>query len=443
MQDIKRDGIKKQKIELEILLAETGLLSLLKRIRFNPKPSQTTQETINPNQTRLVDFHMEISKKIDEVIQKNEEENTVEQSIVETRTTWTKTPQTPMFKTELLIEETKDFDNELFEIETPMNNNIEQSLQAEPFIQNLPVFVGPVEPKNTSVFAVGDHSNDKLLTTLGRIKINREKIKNSKQTTTKKKNGYSKAKNNYQEVKTELEKKKHELEEMKKLAKQKEEELKKKKQLKKEKEKQKAIELKKHEKEEKIKAKQELKIAKQKEKENKKQEKLKAKQELKLAKENQKQEKIEEFQQRKLEKQRQKELKEKEKLKLIKSKELEKQKLKDLKEKEKIKALKQKQLEEKKKKQETKTTKDKKPAKVNIFKKKETKKVEKTVKKPEIKTTEKEGQTNIQPPEDDLIKAFEIIDDLLGKLPDETIDEFVKSDDFEVYEKVVGKYKKK
>lgn len=426
MQKIKRDGKKKQvKTDLGIIIAaEMGLLSTLKKIKFNPKPSNTAQNTINPNQTRLVDFHMEISKKIDEVIQKHEQENINEQRIIEPRTTWTKTPKTPLFKTEIQIDtETTSFDNELFEFKIQTNNTGNQSLAPEPHIQNQPVFVGPIQPKNTTIFAVGDHSEDTLLTTLGRIKINKEKIRSANKTKTKKKNGYSKAKDNYQEVQTELEKKKHELEEMKKLAKQKEEELKKKEHERKEKEKQKMLEKKQHEKEEKLRAKQELKIVREKEREKKKQDKIK---QLELIK---------------LEKQREKELKQQEKIKEMKSKEIEKQKQKELKEKEELKALKEKQVAEKKKKQQ-KTTKTK-PIIVNFLKKKEKSQEEKIVAKTELKTTKKEIETNIQPPEDDLIKAFEIIDELLGKLPNETIDEFVKSDDFEIYEKVVSRYKKK
>ena len=38
-------------------------------------------------------------------------------------------------------------------------------------------------------------------------------------------------------------------------------------------------------------------------------------------------------------------------------------------------------------------------------------------------------------------KGLEITDNLLGKLPDEVIDEFVKSKDYELYEKVIKKYK--
>jgi len=418
MQNKKRDGKKQIKPDLEIILAtEMGLLSILKRIKVTSKQNKKIQTTTSPNQTRLVDFHMEIAKRVDEVIQKNETENIEEPRIIEERTTWRKTPQLPTFKTEIPKEET-NIETEQIELETANNQN----LAAQPHIEHQPVFVGPIQPKHTPIFAVGDNQNDKLLTTLGRIKINREKTSAKKtETKPKTKNGYVKTKTSYQKVQTEIERKKHELEEMKRLAKEKEEELKRKEKEREKREKQKAIEQKKREKEEKLRAKQELKLAKQKEIEKKKQEKLKL------------------IEQRKLEKQRQKELKDKERLKELKTKEIEKQQQKELKEKEK-------QIQEEKKKQE------KKPIAVKIIKKKEKPERETPQPKPEpeIQTQQPEPQIEthqpepkLQPPEDDLIKAFEIIDDLLGKLPDDTINEFVQSDDFEIYEKVVSKYKKK
>ena len=438
MQNKKRDGKKQTKTDLEIFIAtETGILSTLKRIRFTADPSNEKPKTIEPSQTKLVDFHMEISKKIDEVIQKNEQENTVEEKrIVEPRTTWRKEPQTPFFKTETNLE------NEFIEVETPTDNINNPTLTAQPNIEHQPFFVGPIKPKNISLFAVGDHSEDQVLTSFAKIRINKDRTKSNNKTgkKTNKKNGYTKVKNDYEEVQTELERKKQELEEMKRLAKEKEEELKRKEQERKEKEKKRLEEKKKREKEEE-------KLAKQRAIEKKKQEKLKAKEELKLAKEKERQEKLKAKEEAKLAKQREKELKEKEKLEALKAKELEKQKQKELAEKEKIKALKQKEREEKKKKQEKakKSKKEKKSIglKISFSKNKERDAKEKPVKKQEIKTLEKETETEVQPPEDDLVKAFEIIDDLLGKLPEEAIDEFVKSDDFEVYEKVVGKYKKK
>ena len=43
--------------------------------------------------------------------------------------------------------------------------------------------------------------------------------------------------------------------------------------------------------------------------------------------------------------------------------------------------------------------------------------------------------------DEDIKKFLEVADDLLGKLPEEVVDEFVKSKDYELYEKVIKKYK--
>jgi len=43
--------------------------------------------------------------------------------------------------------------------------------------------------------------------------------------------------------------------------------------------------------------------------------------------------------------------------------------------------------------------------------------------------------------DEDIKKVLEITDNLLGKLPDEVIDEFIKSKDYELYEKIINKYK--
>jgi len=45
--------------------------------------------------------------------------------------------------------------------------------------------------------------------------------------------------------------------------------------------------------------------------------------------------------------------------------------------------------------------------------------------------------------DEDVEKLIPIIDSLLEKLPDEVIDEFAKSEDFTLYEKVISKYKNK
>ena len=43
--------------------------------------------------------------------------------------------------------------------------------------------------------------------------------------------------------------------------------------------------------------------------------------------------------------------------------------------------------------------------------------------------------------DDDIIEVLRITDDLLAKLPDDVIENFAKSKNFELYEKVLNKYK--
>ena len=43
--------------------------------------------------------------------------------------------------------------------------------------------------------------------------------------------------------------------------------------------------------------------------------------------------------------------------------------------------------------------------------------------------------------DEDIKKVLAITDNLLGKLPEEIIDEFIKSKDYELYEKVIRRYK--
>ena len=202
----------------------------------------------------------------------------------------------------------------------------------------------------------------------------------------RKKENNTKTKNNNGLAKT-----KKELEEMEKLAKQKEEE-----------------ELKK------------------KEEERKKQEKLKKLEEKRKLRE----EKQKEKERKKLEREKQKELKKLERQKRLeqKLKEKEEQKKKKIEEKQKLLAEleKKKQLEKQKKEKKTETSEKKILPFFKITEKKET------------KTTEQTTQTSW---DEEVSQAITIIDNLLEQLPEETIDKFVQSEDFEIYEKVVKKYK--
>jgi hypothetical protein len=42
--------------------------------------------------------------------------------------------------------------------------------------------------------------------------------------------------------------------------------------------------------------------------------------------------------------------------------------------------------------------------------------------------------------DDDLKKVLKVVDDLLGKLPDDAIDAFAKSDEFKIYQKIMDRY---
>ena len=469
-----RDGkksIEERKLEV-LLLTEMGFLSSLKRkqIRFNTKPFEKPEPTITEEtktQDNIVDFHLEISRKIDEVIRQHEEETEAQKQLenkqaefVEFRKPWTKKVDMPRFKTDLEpLSETIIQDEELFELETPENITITPITNIGikvPFTQ--PKIIENTEKKNfeqTVLTGIGDTSQD-ILTSLGRIKV-RKTSNVTPQKKTRKQNGYTVAKKDYESVQHKLEEKKKEIEEMERLAKLKEEELKRKKHEKAEKERQRKLQLKKQAKLEKQKQAEAKKLQKQKEIQKRKKERLEQLELKKLEKQKQiekkkkeKQKKLHaatELKEQKLkerelaEKQKNKE-KEKEKLEF---KKLEKQKQIEARKKEKqqklqaAKELKEQKLKEKELAKQQKQKKEKK----GFFKTKEpAAKTEKQVKKeiqPELKV-ETQKTDNF---DEEVKEALDIIDELLGKLPEETIDEFVQSKDFEIYEKVVSKYKNK
>jgi hypothetical protein len=59
------------------------------------------------------------------------------------------------------------------------------------------------------------------------------------------------------------------------------------------------------------------------------------------------------------------------------------------------------------------------------------------------KLISREGDISKETPvlDNEIRRLLNITDELLGKLPDEVIDEFAKSEDFKLYEKVMSKYK--
>jgi sucrose-6-phosphate hydrolase SacC (GH32 family) len=99
---------------------------------------------------------------------------------------------------------------------------------------------------------------------------------------------------------------------------------------------------------------------------------------------------------------------------------------------------KQKEIERLKKLEEKKKQKEK------IKTEKKTSKISKEEPKINIKhnINLKENSSEVLSMDEDVIKFLKIADDLLEKLPDNVIDDFAKSKDFEVYERVIKKYKK-
>lgn len=377
MPNYKKDKEGKQvNSEIDIFLAtELGILSSLKgkSIRFNPNPFKKPDRLSNDRDKNLsfVDFHLDIVKKVDALLEDRENElktDPVEvefvsqkqnvlslRDILEEREPFNKRPAKPVFRTELnSVDVFGSFDpkQDLFEVELP--TGLHSDLR---FVGNFEELCDASNVTNVEnspqIWAVDNKESSRWLMGLGKIKVRSKKdIKNDK-----------------------------------KIAKEKKKKLR----------------------------------EKQKERELKEQEKLKQIQLKETAK------------------------LEAEKQKLIEKENLEKEKQKKLEAK--------REIEEEKIKKEGSEEKasDKKDVKAKqvfggLFKKK------KESKKKEEKTTPAVEQPKVENKpvvkEEDFVldeevsNAITIIDELLEQLPDKVIDEFVQSDDFALYEKVVKKYKK-
>ena len=378
--------------ELDILLTtELGFFSLLKgkKIRLSPRPF--SNRTVNLNDENLIDLHLQIVKKIDELIGKHEKELQIKEpeplskrqktlslsEVVEIREPSIKRPEMPLFKTEI---ETKNVFGELsqdegfFEIEIPHDTSFNDEKKQ-------------INNSNFHSWMLGDQDkkSQKSLKGLLRVKVrSKNRPVNQKIKETKKTNNFTITKNELEQTKKEIEQKKKALEE----AKIKEKELIQKIEEKKKEEKHKKFELKKKMKEKIIREKEAGKARKQKEKELKRHEQEKLKQE---------------------------QIKIKEKEKIEKQKESKRKKKKEL----------------KGKKSEKKE--------VSFFKK-EKEEEEKLTDVNELQKEIEERETFL---DDDVEKLIPIIDQLLEKLPDDVIEEFAQSKDFTLYEKVVSKYKNK
>ena len=446
------------------------------------------------NNDSYVDFHLDITKKIDELIEKNENEIVEFQSVsqknpefplketIEIRSDFNKIPErSSLFFENQPLELFENFDHrdDLFEISHTGDLSSELNTNDfEGFIDEIIDNKNIISNNKNEIFetwAIGGKDLHRFLAKVGKVKVRSKKIPNKKKniksniTRSVRKNGITKSKEALEKTKKEIQKQKKELKEKEKILKEKE---------KQKKEKLKALNAEKAKKE-----KEE--ILKQKEKE--KQKKLKAKLKEKEEKEKLKAELLKEkiIQKEKIAKQK---LKEKKKQIEERNKENElKEKLKQKEKEEKIKkqdlfkgekeqSIKEKKLEEKQKKLEAqgeikkektlrktlgniKLKKEKSSTKkgfTNLFKKKKdkTKTQTKTVK--EEKKEESKPASNVKTPkvkethivqdntvlDDEVSDAITIIDELLEQLPEEVIDEFVQSDNFAIYEKVVKKYKK-
>ena len=381
--------------EIIFFTIEAGIFNKIKKVRFNPKPKNTEdRKTVEIQKPRVIFLDEKISQKIDNAIKKqnSSQNNNFGNVSVEIRKPCNKKPTLPEFKTDTADTINNNFNRELFEISLPLKSNIidEEILKQNP----------------TNFFFHKKNNEKKFSDNLPKIKVSKKR-KGKNKTKIEKKNGVKKAKSELEKAKEEIERKRREIKEIERKSREKELELKKKK----------------------IEKKKKLKKL---EKEKEKQDKIREKKELQIAKQKEIEKKLKEKEKKKLEKEKEKEKRQEEKEKELKEKKKEQLKIK--KEKEKKKQLKS------KKKQKPKTVKKdvetKKKTSFNLFKPKKEENI-KEFKKTDI--TQEKTLVN----DEELSHALDIIDDLLGELPEEKINEFASSDEFEIYEKVLKKYRKK
>ena len=460
--DVKQNQVKPR---LQILLSELRFFTNLKtkKIKFNSKPSKKIKQKTEPETyaetPTFIDLNLDTTSKIDELIKKhelqniNKEEPLEKTTLTQIREPWSRTLKKSLFQPET-IQSTFEKNDSLFELERgPSFNQNTHTNNLTPLSNQVISFNEPLTSEHIdSIEKIDDNQN--LLAGLA-IKLNRNPNQTitQKQTTTQKTKEVKIAQTDLENAKQELERKKHELEEMQRFAKEKEEELKKKeeeekkleklnkirqKQLEKEniiKEKQLRIEQKRQEKENKIKEKQ-LQI------ELEKQEKLRKIEEEKLQREQERQEKIRKIEEEKI-------LREQELQRMLKEKE-EREKQEKLKKIEEEKILREKELQRmlKEKEEIEKQIARKKIEEITYKKAREKEGQHVLEPRIDIKTqklakTNKPEMANIDFLDEEVGKALKIIDNLLEKLPEEVITEFINSKDFKIYERVVNKYNKK
>ncbi len=409
MQKTKWDGRQKQvNHQLQIFLLKMGFFNKVKtkKIKLNPKQRKET----NQEPSEFIDLHLEIINKIDEVIKNNDlqtikNEYPLEKTtLTQIRKPWARKPTAPLLTREN-IQNNNIKNDTLFEVERKLsfNQNI-QNNDLTSLSNKVTSFDEPLTIENID-FVEKIEDNPNLLTGLGLSDRNANKTQSQKSIDA------TITKTSLEKTKHEIEIRRQELQEALKIAKQKEEELKKK--------------------EEEEKKLEELNKIKQKELE---QEKIRKEKQRLL--EQKRQEKINKIKQKALEQ----ENKEKEKQRLLEEKRQEKiNKLKQIrleKEQEINKKLKEEEENEKLLEKQEKITK-------KLLEKKKDQEVKQDIKTEKLEKKIIPETTTIDILDEEVGRALKIIDNLLEKLPEDTIYEFIHSKDFEIYERVVNKYTKK
>ncbi len=413
MQKTKWDGRQKQvNHQLQIFLLKMGFFNKVKtkKIKLNPKQRKETKQKTNQEPSEFIDLHLEIINKIDEVIKNNDlqtikNEYPLEKTtLTQIRKPWARKPTAPLLTREN-IQNNNIKNDTLFEVERKLsfNQNI-QNNDLTSLSNKVTSFDEPLTIENID-FVEKIEDNPNLLTGLGLSDRNANKTQSQKSIDA------TITKTSLEKTKHEIEIRRQELQEALKIAKQKEEELKKK--------------------EEEEKKLEELNKIKQKELE---QEKIRKEKQRLL--EQKRQEKINKIKQKALEQ----ENKEKEKQRLLEEKRQEKiNKLKQIrleKEQEINKKLKEKEENEKLLEKQEKITK-------KLLEKKKDQEVKQDIKTEKLEKKIIPEITTIDILDEEVGRALKIIDNLLEKLPEDTIYEFIHSKDFEIYERVVNKYTKK
>ncbi len=421
----KKNKLELSEIELLTLLG-MGFFGDIKKMkkRVDSKPSSNSPRTIkqkpNVKKEKFVDLHLEIVKKVDELIEGNDKEIKTEKIESETRIR-----KNPLIINTFEVNESfiKGHESHTFQNELEFPKALGDLAQRQEFYEVeaptplTPDIIKIKEGDFTSWMAGNaDIKNEKTTQSIGKINFIRktEKPKNK---------GVTKTKNELEKTKAQIETKKKELEEAIQKEKEKELELK-----------QKEVEKRKREKLKKLNLKKKMKEEKQKEKER----------ELELKRKKEEKQRREKLRQQELKKKMKEEkLKEKKVDKKVKTKEVKKQeKPKEKKVIKPVKKEKQEKPKDKKVKKPEKKEKQEKPKEINIIDKEEEKEPE-TLDNFIKDERPEEKEPEISEWDEDVERLLPIIDKLFEKLPEDVVDEFVQSEDFSLYEKVVLKYKNK